>query len=717
MKRVDRLVCIPGNSARPTTEPDGPVLSPAEIRLIFDGRLEQLADFAASSRLHRPDPKGDTPLHLASRMGNIGVCALFIRSGADPASLNHDRQTPADVARIAGHGRTAQFLSSRIGRITETETGNEHREATGIGHPSARIKEGPAHRSTVAQETGQKDQIDDFDDLLRIDLLGLEPNLATFPDHSTVAPASGADVAHISLDNPGGNWNQARSPAQTTGESTGTRTTVAREYSAGYSTRGNFSNRGPRGRRSIKRAVIQTGTQLMIDPVFCATWVKEILAKGWCSFDDIEHLVAQCGGDGDVRELCINVQRNLEAAGFDLEQTSGYEAGCRDICSDISSDDLTEAITAALTRGIRLPGTPYFSIDQSDERKLLAPMIRARQNIQSGILASAAAVESILGMVDGIRDGVLRPVMTSRPDYAERPEILTDAKILRSWYAKGRVMNGKQPKEARAALDLCLAFHNELIHSLARNPAYQAQASRLDADIQTFESAARCLICEYLPRVRRFASRNVKNGEEIEDVFQIAVMGLHRAIRGFNPELSRFPNYATYWMWNSITRWRETEGVMLRIPSAWHKEIARFDRALDRLGVQGDGAVSDQALAAELTWTIDRVKWFREIPRVAEYPATADDWDALMSGTEDAHVLDQSKIAKILADMLAELPEREATVIRMRFGIGHKIGMTLAEIGEIYGLTRERIRQISVRGLEHLCHPARKQRLRILLGM
>ena len=71
----------------------------------------------------------------------------------------------------------------------------------------------------------------------------------------------------------------------------------------------------------------------------------------------------------------------------------------------------------------------------------------------------------------------------------------------------------------------------------------------------------------------------------------------------------------------------------------------------------------------------------------------------------------------IVADILDELEERRAAIIRMRFGIGRDEIMTLEEISQIYGVTRERIRQIEASGLEHLSKPERKKRLQALLGI
>jgi RNA polymerase primary sigma factor len=194
-------------------------------------------------------------------------------------------------------------------------------------------------------------------------------------------------------------------------------------------------------------------------------------------------------------------------------------------------------------------------------------------------------------------------------------------------------------------------------------------------------------------------------------------MGLQRSTRRFDPERGyRFVVYASYWMRQAIMRWRADEGSTIRIPVHRQEKIARLDLAMDKFDVRADGYVSEKDLAAELEWTTDEVSQFRGFPREAVYPESIDDWDEIFPGEEDANAFDEAETEEIIADALAELPEREADIIRMRFGIDRESEMTLEEIGQIYGVTRERIRQIEAKGLDRLSHPGRKRRLEILLG-
>lgn len=724
MKIMDRLSRILGSRDQTKSEPESHILGPFEIRLIAEGKLERLADFAASSSLHAADPKGDTPLHLAARMGNLAVCDLFIRSGADPGALNHDRQTPADVAFAEGHGLAAQLLFSLVAGSPETVGDREVslEVKTVVTGPDAVLE----HRLAMLQETEPADRTDDLDDLLTFEA---EAEPEEFFDQYAGDRASGTFVALISSspvvsDNEDGDWDLDLSQAPISGEGIGSSAAAAADHGA----ESDFLQVRNRGRQSVKRAVVQTGTRMSIDPDLCFTWAEEILAKGRCSLDDIDRLVAHCEGNGDLEELRINLQRNLEAAGFDLAQATGHDADIWDAVSDTSSDDLADALEAALTRWTRLPGTQRFVMDKSEELQLLEPMMRAKQELQLGILASETAVETILDVMDRIRDGSrdpgsvsLRTIIPSRPGHAETSEVMAAADALRSWNTTGRAMDGKRRREALAALealDLSLAFQKELVRRLKQFPACQAEASQLEAEILISESATERLIREHLPYVRRFASRNVEEGEDPEDVFQVAFMGLQRSTRRFDPERGyRFLIYATYWMRQAIMRWRADEGAAIRIPVHRNEKVTKLDRALDRLDVRVGGAVSDLDLAEELEWAIDEVRQFRGIPREAEYPASLDDWDNLLPEPPAVDVFDQAETERIVTDALADLPERQADVIRMRFGIGRDSDMTLEEIGQIYGVTRERIRQIEAKGLDRLSHPGRKRRLQELLGM
>jgi RNA polymerase primary sigma factor len=595
-------------------------------------------------------------------------------------------------------------------------------EVTGDG-----TEAGLEHPVATVNQSEPYDPTDDLDDLLAFEA---EEEPENFLGQSTSEMASGSFVAIVTpapvvSDDENDHWEFDVSPAQIAGAGIGPGVTTATEHAADH----DFLKVRNRGRQSVKRAVVQTSTRLSIDPEICTVWAEETLTKGWFSAEDMEALVAMCKGNGELEELCFNLQRNLEVAGLDLvDQYSGNCVGLWAAKSEIAPDELAEALEAALTRSTRLPGTQRFLIDKSTELQLLEPMVRAKQELHLNILACEAALETILNVLDRIRDGSrdpgyvsLRAITLAHPGHAETAEVFAAAETLRSWRANGRVMDGKRRREALAALealDLSLAFHKELVDLLERDQVTDERASRLVTLISVFEAATDHLILEHLPYARRFASRNVEQGEDPEDVFQVAFIGLQQSTRRFDPERGyRFLMYATLWMRQALTRWRADEGAAIRIPVHRHENLAKLDRAMDKVHVRGDGAISYNALALELEWTADEVREFCKIPRQAEYPESIDEWDELLSEQEDTNVFNQAETERILSDVLAELQEREADVLRMRFGIGHGAEMTLEEIGQLYGVTRERIRQIEVKGLGRLSHPDRKRRLKEFLGM
>ncbi|MBE1237993.1 sigma-70 family RNA polymerase sigma factor [Phaeovibrio sulfidiphilus] len=546
-------------------------------------------------------------------------------------------------------------------------------------------------------------------------------------EQSTAETAAGTFVALVGslpVVSDDEDWDPDLSPAEIAGEGIIPSLDAATDFNAGT----DFLQVGNRGRRSVKPAVLPTGTRISIAPDICSAWAEDIIAKGYCSLDDIDRVVAYCEGNGSWDELRVNIRRNLETAGFDLDEPLDHEAYLWDAISDTSPDDLCEAIEAALTRRTCLPGTERFAINKSSELRLLEIMTRAKQGLQLGILNSEGAVETILNVMDKIRDDLrdsrsvsLRTIIPSRPDHAETSEVLAAADHLRSWFTAGRVMDGKQRREALAALealDLSFGFHRELIHKLGACPEYWPEASQLEGKLLAFEAASEHLIHKHLPYVRRFAVRNGEEGEDPEDIFQVAFMGLQRSARRFDPERgSRFLIYTTYWMRQAIRRWRTDEGAAIRIPVHRTEKFSELDRALEKLDIRGDGTVPDAEVAEELRWSIEEVRQFRSIPREALYPESPDEWDNLLPESSDTFPFDQTETERVVKSALADLPKRQADVIRMRFGIGCDSEMTLEEIGQIYGLTRERVRQIEAKGLSRLSHPGRKRRLQNMLGL
>lgn len=824
MKIMDRLSRLLGRDAEAKAEhQEREHLDPFEIRRILEGRLERLYEFASSPRIHATDPKGETPLHLAARSGNLPLCDLFVRSGADPAALNFERQTPADLALAEGHTLVAQLLSSLLSSLVAPaiDAGREELSyAEGFGgeadvvqaHPHSEVVQSrtnsaavPENRnaetswtaerieilkqmwaegcsaSEIAQKLGgvsrnavigrahrlglrarthvqtdsserqskefepevapapnevtehglitspaepllPENELTELDGLLDFDA---EPEPIEFFNRATDETAVGTFVpitssAPAASDDEDKDWELDLSPVQIAGEGIGSATRIPADHGTDH----DYLKVGNRGRQSVKRAVVQTGTRLSIDPKICTTWAEETLTNGWCSPDDIDNLVALCEGNGDYLELRINIQRILEAADIEIvDKGSCHELGTWDARSEISPDDLAEAIEAALSRSTPLPGTQLFVMDRHEELQLLEPMIRAKQELQLAILASEAAVEAILKAFESIGEGTLGPglvslrsIIPSRLDHSETAEVFSAVETLKLWQANGRAMDGKRRREALAALemlDLSPSFRKVIVEVLKELEGTLEDARNLEMLISTSEAATERLIVKHLPYVRRFSARNVEPGEDLEDVFQVAFTGLQRSTRRFDPARGyRFLIYATYWMRQSLTRWRADESSEIRIPAHRHESLSKLDRVMEKLDVRYDGFISDHEIAAILDWTVDDVKNFRQIPRYVEHPKNESDWDQWLPEVQSTESLEYAGLRNEISRILMSLTPREERIIRLRFGIGIPYECTLEEIGETFSLTRERIRQIESKALRKLKHPMRSNKLR-----
>ncbi|WP_241667817.1 sigma-70 family RNA polymerase sigma factor [Pseudomonas sp. Sample_24] len=706
---------------------------------------------ARGDNLDARDSGGATLLMLASARRKKGVVRLLLVAGANPELLDSKGRGVMVYAEKGGCPECIALLREALddfGQVDECRVSEERwsmpRESIPQAATIAEVFQVTHEARNEAAVVATQDEVVMFDISLATlentkseldDLLSFESAIEPeeFFAQSNSESASGSFVAIVSsepmvLDDKDVNWDLDLSTAQIAGDGIGTNVAVAAYQGA----ENDFLKVRNRGRKSVKRAVLQTGTRLSIDPDICITWAEETLKKGWCSVDDVNQLVAHCEGNGDFEELRINVQRNLEAAGFDhFDHSNEHDVvrwGARSDIADISSGELAEAIEAALTRETRLPGTQKFSMDKSYEQQLLGPIARAKQELQLGILSSEAAVGTIVDVFDSIRDGYrapdsvsLRSIIPSRLNHTETAEVMAAVEALKSWQANGRKMEGKRRREALDALDaldISLAFHKDLVRSLEQNMGSIENSIQLDKLISVYEAATARLIREHLPFARRFAARNVEKDEDPEDVFQVVFTGLQRSTRRFDSARGdRFVIYCTFWMQQALTRWRADESASVRVPAHRYHNLTMFDRVLDKLDVRSDSAVSDNELATELGWTTDQVREFRRIPRNAEYPESFEDWDELLPAQEHEDIFDNAETARIVVDALAELDSREAAVIKMRFGIGCDEEMTLEEIGKHYDLTRERIRQIETKALERLSLPARKARLKELMGI
>ena len=374
--------------------------------------------------------------------------------------------------------------------------------------------------------------------------------------------------------------------------------------------------------------------------------------------------------------------------------------------------------------------------DYNEKKKIVDKSIQMReQKLQQEIHALKLHPNQVDALVDNLRDvldkiiAVERDVRTLEGEFGIEVDKANEALLemrkrsTRSYKYRNRMYSRevlqsfqKRVKECRKAIEVVEADYgisSERLRQLLR---------QIEIGLARVQQAKKEMIEANVRLVISIAKRYTNRGLEFLDLIQEGNSGLMRAVDKFDYRKGyKFSTYATWWIRQAITRAIADQARTIRVPVHMIEAINKVARASRALVQEYGREPTPEEVAKKLVMPVDKVKSVMKAslePISLDRPIGEDEDSNLGDFIEDlsadspaqtaAHAMLQDQMSRVLST----LTRREEKVIRLRFGLGDGTPRTLEEVGSIFQVTRERVRQIEAKALRKLQHPSRARKLR-----